>query len=269
MFVTLNVCYCLTICSLPSIEFCANICSHCPCPYVNRTHQSGQQNYKQTSCPNIQVIIFHLFCTDFVVLFEHTGKWYWRYSLSWKICILSLFLFYQFLYLCRFKLFDHNTRILLILSTRPPKVPTLMSLSAEEDESALRARYKATSCSSSAVSSLSSTPANSGRKGSLSQRTSLKAESTDDFSICSEGPQGRGGGVVVVATGGGVGSGSGEDMDITMESGQILTPAARINIANRSKEALQRHQVSPGLYHRSCPVCMLWLLSLPSYLFLT
>ena len=132
-----------------------------------------------------------------------------------------------------------------------------MSLSAEEDESALRARYKATSCSSSAVSSLSSTPANSGRKGSLSQRTSLKAESTDDFSICSEGPQGRGGGVVVVATGGGVGSGSGEDIEITMESGQILTPAARINIANRSKEALQRHQVSPGLYHRSCPVCML------------
>ena len=87
----------------------------------------------------------------------------------------------------------------------------------------------------------------------------MKAESTDDFSICSEGPQGqgRGGGVVVVATGGGVGSGSGEDIEITMESGQILTPAARINIANRSKEALQRHQVSPGLYHRSCPVCML------------
>ena len=138
---------------------------------------------------------------------------------------------------------DDNTQTPWIHSTRPPKVPTLMSLSAEEDESALRARYKATSCSSSAVSSLSSTPANSGRKGSLSQRTSLKAESTDDHSVCSDSPQVRSGGAV--HSGGGVGTG--DDMETTTESGQILTPAARINIANRSKEALQRHQVSRGL----------------------
>lgn len=149
-------------------------------------------------------------------------------------------------------------------SNRQAKIPTLANLSLDEDESALRVRSKiAPSCSSSAFSSLSSTPANSGRKGTISQRTFLKAESTDDFSVSSDGPLIRGS---VGGGGGAVGAvvvcASGDELEVTTESSQILTPAARTNIANRSKEALQRHQVSSRQSHRHIYIKHLLILSL-------